>query len=652
MRLSAREILHWPLEQITSLPPGEITLTFEDGSVSTNYGEILVDWLLWEVLRKYPLTPILKSMHIHDRLASSSLHLDILSTVYWKTFEAYKRDHGMLESIARLSFMAFNNLFNVISGDMGAYVTSKDMFDFVDLAAYPPLKALNDAAIPTEASISATHEAMADIIKNDPGLDNNGIVMLARSGLVKMQQTLQCVGPIGFRTDIDSNIFPVPVMTNFTSGNVFLHDHMIESRSAAKALSLTQDPLRTAEYFNRKLQLVCAYVKRLHLDDCGTTRHIEKIIHKKDLSNMDGSYYLTDSGYKAIHDTDTHLIGKRLKLRNSLLCEHTDRYGVCIRCFGELGYNVPSTAVLGQVSSTALCSRTTQHIMSTKHLDGSSSVDSIDFTPEELEYVRSVKNDISIHLAKRIAGKRVTLTLHANEASRLNDITIISNRNNLNIHNVTALSEVKISVIGKNITEEEIVTVSAGSRLAALSRELLEYLTTHPWSLTQLGEIELDLSDWDNDLPVFTLPRKHTSMAETVNIIESVIIGNGKPRKKRKGKTVDLTAKDILKPLHSYTDPEEAILNLYELITGNLSVNIAHIGVIAKAMLVRDVVNNDYGLPGPGEPLVFGKYREIMNMRSLGNKMAHEHQNDVIYDPLSYLIKDRPPSVLDPLLIR
>lgn len=652
MKLAAREILHWPIEQIVSLPPGEITLTFEDGSVSTNYGEILVDWLLWKVLRSYPLTPILKSMHIHDRLASSSLHLDILSTVYWKTFETYKRDTEILEDIARLSFQAFNDLYNEASGNMGRYQTSKDIFAFVDLADYPPLKALNDAALPTEASISATHEAMAEIIKNDPGLDNNGIVMLARSGLVKMQQTLQCVGPIGFRTDIDSNIFPIPVMTNFTSGNIKLHDHMIESRSAAKALSLTQDPLRTAEYFNRKLQLVCAYVKRLHLDDCGTTRHIEKIISKKDLSNMDGSFYLADGAYKAIHDTDTHLIGKRLKIRNALLCEHKDRYGVCIRCFGELGYSVPKHTVIGQASATALCQRTTQHIMSTKHLDGSSSVDSIDFTPDELKYVRSSDNDISIYLAKRLAGKKMTLTLHANEASRLNDITIISNRNNLNIHNVTALSEVKISVIGRHVTEEEFITVSAGSRLAALSRDMLEYLTRKPWSLTQLGEIELDLSEWNHDLPVFTLPRKHTSMAETVNIIEAVIIGNGKPKKKRKGKVVDVEAKDILKALHSYTDPEEAILNLYELVTGSLSVNIAHLGVIAKSLLVRDVLNNDYGLPGPGEPLIFGKYREIMSMRSLGAKMAHEHQNDVIYDPLSYLIKDRPPSVLDPLLIR
>ena len=643
MQLLARDILNWNESQLWTLPEGEITVAFDDGPVCTNYGEIITSWYMWEVIRQYPKTPLTKAMFVGDRAISGDFHTDIFSVIYWEAFEAYNREID-LEHVALLIFQSTNAIHNSIVSNMGEYLTSKDIFDYIDLIEYPKIKELNDACKPTQTSITQTHNDITDIIYHEPELRNNAIVKVAKSKLVPMQQILQCISAVGFRTDKNSEIFPEPILDSITSGIDKLHDSMIESRSATKALSFAKDPLRIAEYFNRKLQLVCAYIQRVHKrDDCGSTMHIERIIRKNDLKNMSGNYYKVDGGYLPLLETDKHLVGKKLYLRNALFCRHSDRYGVCQKCFGELAYNIPDGTIIGQVSATALCEKTTQIIMSTKHLDGNSNVGSIEFSGAEAEYVYAEKEDVDIYLMHKHAGKNLQIIINAAEASRLNDITYARNVKTLNIHALTGISEIRVVIQTKNRLIEEDIGVSVGSRLSSLSHDALEYLLQYGWTLNAFGNIEINLTNWDYSKPLLVLPRRHKSMIECVTTIESVIIGNGKKKKSGKGE---------LSALHGFTNPEEALIALYELVTDSVDVNITHLGVIARAMLVRDLKLHDYGLPTRTDPFTFGKFREIMTMRSLGAKMAYEDQVAAIYNPLSYLIKNRPPHPIDKLLVK
>jgi hypothetical protein len=639
-KVTARDFCHKTEQEMWQLPEGQVTVTFDDGSVVTNYGALRFSWYLWKPFRTHTTAPILKKHHVGDREISSNTHLDILSDITWDITE-YTNYSADREDLGKLAYEATNELYNAFTSNADRYVTSLDIFDFIDIVEHPEIKAANDALRPHEASITKTHHAISKILLTDPALANNGVAKAARAGLTPMAQILQCVSAVGFRTEVDSNIFRHPILTGFVHGIVKLHDAMIESRSASKALKFAKDPLRTAEYFNRKLQLGCENVQSVHIGDCGSTQYIRKKLHKSDLKNMAGKYYVTDKGIKAITKHDTHLVDKTILMRSSLYCIHPDQHGVCSTCFGEIAFNIPRGTNLGHVSATALGEKGSQHIMSTKHLDGTSTVDNIEVTESDSRFIRAQEGETSIHLSDRVSGLKVKMIVRADEAKSLTDIGYTDNIRALNIHNLTSLTDVRFIVDNGRTIDDDIVAVSMGSRHAALTHEALEYLKYKTWALTPSGDYEINLTDWDTSQPLFELPRKHVSVVEYVTSIEAKIIGNGG---KQKGK-MDLRA------LYNYEDPEEALFALYDLVTSALDVNIAHLEVIMFAMMVRDPKNYDYNLPHGGEPIYFGKFREIMSMRSLAPKMAYETQIDSIYSPESYLITDRPPHIIDDLLM-
>ena len=78
----------------------------------------------------------------------------------------------------------------------------------------------------------------------DPALLHNPIIRGLRSKQIKLTQMLQILVCRGYLTDIDSIIFRKPIIVGFFEGLTTLHDIMIESCSAKKALISPKKPLR------------------------------------------------------------------------------------------------------------------------------------------------------------------------------------------------------------------------------------------------------------------------------------------------------------------------------------------------------------------------------------------------------------------------
>lgn len=643
LRFNARDILTLTEAEVWALSPKDMTIVFEDGAIETTGRATIFSWYLWEPLRRFPNTPLRKAHHLGRGKIGNDTHLKILSIITFDCFDAYNQEIDM-EELAKLAYEITNNIYNQMSINCDRYVTSLSIFDFLDVIDHPKIREANDNVMPNEASITKTHDVIRKVLLDPEELGNNGIAKIAKSGLVKIEQIISCVGPLGFRTEVDSNIFPNPVLSSFTSGLVKLHDHMIESRSASKALKFAKDPLRTAEYFNRKLQLGCEIVRNVHFGDCGTAKHMTVLLHAANLKTMSGKFYKTERGYSALKPTDKHLVGKNLQMRTIMYCEHPDQYGVCSRCYGEIAYNVPARTNLGHVGATVTGEKGSQHIMSTKHHDGTSNVEDIELSEIDLKYIQSKVGESVIRLSERLKDMKVSMVVLASEANNLTDIAYATNIRALNIHNLTSLTDVRFTVSFPGNSFEELATVgvSMGSRKAALTHDALEYLKRKTWALTPEGNYEIDLTGWDNTLPLFELPLKHMSVVEYVTSIEAKAIGTGGKKQGR----LDLRA------VYTYSDPEEALFSLYELVTSALDVNIVHLEIILLALMTRDPKNFDFDLPKyASDPIIFGKFREIMSMRSLAPKMAYETQVDAIYSPLSYLVTERPPHILDDMLM-
>ncbi len=660
---NARDLAFLTEEELWQMPDAPIKLVFDDGVIETHMRQTIFSWFMWKVIREFPRTPLFKHHHIQNARLTSRTHLDLLGKVLWDCYDTYavdidkgvadlrqrkasmeeifdlnqKRRIAFIEDLCLLTYQATDDVYNSLSYKLERYVTTLSILDFIEVIDNPEIKALNAALEPTQDSISDTHKKIKAVIMNPGTMVGNPIAEAMKSGLVSPGQVMQCVSAVGFRTDIDSNIFKNPILSSFTEGLVSLHDHAIESRSASKSLMLTKDPLRTAEYFNRKLQLATATLQRINIGDCGSTKLMPFRVLQKDLVSIAGKYYQTDAGLVAIKESDKHLVGKLIHYRSALFCLDSDPSGVCSTCFGQLALNIPADTNLGHVAGTEFCRKTTQNIMSTKHLDGSAEVDDIMLSADDQRYIRIGNKDNTILLNPRLAGMKLSLILVASESDGLVDLRYTDNIRALAIHNLTALNDVELVVNTGKIIEKVKVPVSRDNRRSALTYEALIYVKEKGWSLTKEGNYLIDLTDWDVNVPLFKLPLKHVSTIDYVNSVEAKMIGLGKK---------DQNNLDM-RPLSAYSNPEEALMSLYELVDTRLKVNIAHLEAIVLSTTIRSKDKPDHSIMEKGGEFRSGKYRDNLARRSLSALLAYQGQRAVLYDPSSFNIQQRPPHVLD-----
>jgi hypothetical protein len=181
------------------------------------------------------------------------------------------------------------------------------------------------------------------------------------------------------------------------------------------------------------------------------------------------------------------------------------------------------------------------------------------------------------------------------------------------------------------------ITVNVGSRHSSLTHEALDYMKRKGWELNVMGNYVIDLSEWDNEWPLFELPMRHANMLDFIATIEKFM---------RASNTPDTSNKT----LRDFPTVEEALRAYYDLVTSQLAVNLAHLEILMKSLMVRSVAHLDYRMPLIGNKLEFGAFDETMERRSLSGAMAYEKHRHVLTDVQSYLVEHRPDHVFDALM--
>lgn len=669
-----RDILaEWPL------PDSRLIVEFDDGELETTVRRTALSWFLWEVHRRFPNTPLNVRHHIGNVFPSADLVPKVLSRIAEDLHYTYHPiNHGGFrrmedETYDRLALWhaikdVGQNIFNHLGIMLEEWMVAIDASHIDELFHYPPIVEIRENINPTQLSISDAYDRATEILMKDPKLIHNPIVMGLRSRQIKITQFLQILICRGFLTDADQHLFRRPITVGYYQGLTKLHDIMIDSCSAKKALSFTKKPLRIVEYFNRKMQLSTTVVDKLVWHDCGSTMYAEMHIDAKTLPTVEGAYYVTPTGLQVVRADDKHLIGKTIKMRNAMFCRHRGEGSVCHVCFGELAWSVPPGTSLGHVSSTELCREGSQRTMSIKHFDGSSVIEAIripaDFEPyiqvcviddnfltnqeEDAVTPQTARESSMLRFNPRIRKMNPMLILSSSpgkatdNASSLTTIRPDTDISRINVHRFTSFKEVRIQVTNLRGEVDDVwIGVSQGPRLASLSKSMLRHIQSAGYTVDENGDIVIDLQGWDFSLPVFSLPRRHAS---TLDFMSSVEVFVRSPTKKvDRG---DFTGRTLTQ----YSDPVEALVDFSDLVNSQLNVNIAHLSVILLSMMRPADDPDDYRLPDIDRPAMFEEHRTLMQYRSMGQLMAYERQPDVIEDPDSYLITKRPAGLLDPFI--
>lgn len=642
----AKEIAHSP---IFSIQEPVFQICFDDGEViETTLKKTLYSHYFWRIHREYPELPILKRHHVQSvlngRPLNSGTHIELLSVILKDCCEHYKLFlPEQTEYLLGMIYEITNTVYNEASKLSEPYVPSLDILDLIEVIEYPPIKEINDNTQPTDISIRETYAKVMDILTNDPALKHNPLVKAVNSKMVNANQVLQCISIRGFPSEVDGTILPVPIMTNYTRGMKTLYNYVAESRSAAKALYFSEAPLKKAEYFARRLQLLCMVVESIANHDCGTDRYLHwrvtppqkdpngKVVYSGDLKFMIGKYYLDEetNKLKQITGDDPNLHNKVLKIRTALYCRTHNPHQICEVCFGGLSRNISRYANVGHLCSATMTQQTSQSVLSTKHLDSSSVSPDILLSELKARFFTINKDKDSYLIRKDFKDKNVRIVINRDNAIGLTDIDNIDSIENVNPTRVSAIEYIDFQYRTKN---EEIaipIDISQENRKAVLTMEFLRYLKVFKWRTDNRNNFVFDLTNWDFDLPIFKLPDMEYSFSDHSNQIEKVIESNMKSIAERS----------------TPQSPVSTLQELFVLVNSKLNVNMAALEVIIYATMIADP--DDYQMARHSENPVLNVTDTVLRNRSLSPAYAYEKQIEVITSPRSFFKMNRPDSVFD-----
>jgi hypothetical protein len=636
--MKARDVLALSKDELWALSSGPMVVEFDDATVETTARRTIYCAYLWNIHRRYPKTPLLSRHHLGMDRISGKVHTALLETIYRDWYDTYRDEPDYDREVCwQLIYETVNEVYNDFTQRIDDSVSTLSILDFVEVLDNPAIAEANETVVPTQKSIDDTYDAITRALETDPTLVNNSIAQAVRSKMVDIKQVLQCVGPRGFVTEIDSTIYKKPITVGYARGMTSLYDSMIESRSAAKALMFAKDPLADCEYFNRKLQLVGQVVETIARGDCGSQHYMSWKVESTELKAMDGIHYMDNGEMRTISSTDQHLAGQILQLRTPFGCIHPDRQTVCEACYGELSHSIPDGTVPGHIAAISIGEKTSQLVLSTKHVDGSSKVDDIDLGEFYSQYLVPGAEDNTLRLSKDLKDLPVKVVIPAEGGKSLPDIYSLDNLDDINPARITEMAEVTFQIGDPNDDQglhEIAVPVSMGSRLGSLTIEALYYIKEHGVEPDSRGDYVVDLQHWDSSMALFELPLKHINMLDYQASVESVIFSSDKKR-----------------GLSSFDDPVEGIKSLLALISSKLNINLSHVMTIAYAVAAVDPKNADYRLPRGGEAFKFATLNALMQHRSLGAAMAYELQEKPFAAPETYVVRNRPRHPMDPLLL-
>jgi len=637
-RYRAEDLLAMDEDQLWALPEERHTVLFTDGEIQTHTRATIMSVYLWYPFKMVPGAPLMMNHHVGDAWISGRKMLNMINQCIWDIHSHSGETHDP-EHLSKLAIETINRIYNQMTVRLSAHVTTLSMFDILEVMDHPEIKAANTEVEPTTVSIEKmAYPRIIKALKDPDSLKGNPIALGVKVGTLKSDQLTQSFGPRGKPTDINGDIFQEPIMTGFVEGIWGLYESMAESRSGSKALLYNKELLRSTEYFNRKTQLISQYVSNLHREDCGTPHLIDFPVFESILPQMKGKYYLKEDGtLDWLKGDEKHLIGKRIKMRSVIGCVHPDPSGICQVCYGRLSYNIPFGTNIGHVSAVHIGDKITSKVLSTKHTDASANVDRYQLHQTEAKYLKYGAAEEVLYLRNVLKGRKVTLMLERDEVHALADVLMIKDLTAYPVGNASNLTKIGIRTETEHGTTQDILNVSLYNRKSSLSREVLEHIQKHRWTLDDRENVIVDLTGFDVNKPFLVLPFKHVNMFEVMKRIQSFMHSGAEGEKPKLGRG-GFTGRTYLK---NYRDPVEGLAVFASMLNEKLTANLVHCEVLMYAMMARNPSQKDFRLPVPGISGVFEKYSRLMHNRSLSGAMAFERQHVPLNNPASFNYKYR-----------
>lgn len=657
-------------DELWALPDGAVEVEFDplpDGKPSiltTTIRLTIFSAMMWRLYVEYPKTPAKIEHHIRNDRYTNKTHMTLLNRVLWDCYDAYQGEVD-IEYLSLLAYQSYNAWYNrcVSTPRIEVEVSTISIEDLVDVVEEPGIAAAIDQIDEMNGSplaLSGAERVAERVLKDRDSLIGNPVKAMINSKPGSLAQIKQCLIARGPVTDLDSRYFPESIPSSFLSGMNSLIESMQESCTTKKALAFKEKPIEDAEYFNRRLQLLAAVVEgveyicqhtanqthQLLPGDCGTTHTLRWLVGKKDLKAIQGKYYYTEDGQLAVvHETDTFLIGKVIRMRAVSLCRHEKAQSCCAVCYGEIATSLPRGTNLGQVAAVNYGEGVTQSMLAIKHVDVASGGNTIEMSPYEQAFLEVIPDTRQVRFKASLKKKLISLSISPEAAQNLTELQLEDDIDRIPVSRITEVTDFFLTSKTKSgdiVTDQ--MRVDFGGKSSHFSHAFLHYIKDQGYTLSDSGRYLIDLSKFDLAQPVLDVPHKDENILDYLNSIIQFISSSAESVKRAQ-------ADGSTKMLRFCKTMEEALMAMFELSSVKLNVNIVHLEVIIYACMVRSLEQQDYRLPQAGNALQFGQLANLIGSRSLSAALAFEKNSALLLDPATYVNHFRIDHPLDDLVV-
>lgn len=186
-----------------------------------------------------------------------------------------------------------------------------------------------------QANIESEKE-LVDRIMNDP---ENPIHQIFHGGNpLKIKQLRELLMTVSLRPTLDGNVVTKPINKGLIMGALENPSDIYTDALAARLPMLVNNKdIGTVGYFIKALNILARTLEISNdVLDCGTTHYVNyEVKSSKHLKLLSGKYRVDDDELYMVKETDTHLIGKKIKVRSAITCCCGENE-VCATCVGNL----------------------------------------------------------------------------------------------------------------------------------------------------------------------------------------------------------------------------------------------------------------------------------------------------------------------------
>lgn len=638
----AIDILHLNEEEMFEFQHDIFVLEFSDGNIVTSRERTAFSWILWDVHRAYPETPLLARHHIKDELITPKTHTKILTNIKNDCLSVYDpQNTGSMFSINELIHKTFNKMYNILTVRLEAYVSGANALDVLEVLSHPVVSKANEAIF-TQPNIDAKfiadqHAVIANVLERDESIKENSVAIAFRNGLVKGAQLLQCISSRGFMSEINNRNFKVPMLHSYSTGMRTLTNYACDSRMATISALMQETVMRDLQYSNRSFQILNGDIRNVHYVDCGTKEGETIVIDSEaKLKQYLGMYHLVNNQWKLIDTKDSSLLNKPMVLRTMVNCKYPDRHGVCIKCLGELAGGIVPTDKIGQFIAGHLQQKQSQNGLSVKHFSANSFDVEYELNGKADELFTIDDDDGSnIFIKETMANKNLVIVFNSEEVKEIVNLQpLVARGEDFNPNRHSSITTITVSMDDGGVKEN--VGVDIGSVTNTyLSQEAIYYILKDSINVNERGDWVVEMSDWNFDEPLFKLPKQKVDTVLASKRTESFLKGVRKRNNDVKG----FYSTD-------YDNFGDAIVGLQNLSIEHSPTAVTHLQLMLYGVLANDPDEFDFRLPDPTNRKKgkFVTFNDKVGYGNLAVAMAYEKQGSILLQPTSYNLTKRSPS--------